>query len=107
MAEIYWTEKNKLYKLLAGAGYSRIDIKNMFKIKRNIDVQTFFENPKQWTVEQVELYTWCVRQNKRYGNITLKDVWEMIDFGKPVKDMTQAEMNVYISKKMWLRGSNS
>ena len=104
MGDILWTQKNKLYRMLAAAGYSRIDMKNMFGIKRNNDVQTFFENPKKWTVEQVELYTWCLRQSKYGRNTTLKDVWEMIDFGKPFKNMTQAEMNVYISKRMWVKG---
>jgi len=105
MGDILWTQKSKLYRMLASAGYSRLDIKNMFGIKMNSDVQVFFENPKKWTIEQVEIYTWCLRQNRSTANVTLKDVWELIDFGKPFKNMSQAEMNVYISKRMWTKGS--
>lgn len=102
---MYWTQTNKMYKMLDRAGYSRIDIKNMFSIRRNEDVQKFFENPKDWTLRQVELFTWACRQSSSFKSLTLKDVWEILSFGKPTKDMTQAEMNVYIARKMWLKGN--
>jgi len=94
----------KLYKMLLRAGYKTIDLYKIFSVNSTQAIRIKFLNPKKWTVEEVELVTWLLRHSPSYKNITLKDVWEIIDFGKPFKDMSPKEQSIFLGKRIWKSG---
>lgn len=95
---------SKLYKMLLRAGYNTTDMYKIFGVNSTKGIRIKFLNPKKFTVEEVELITWLLRHSPSYSNITLKDVWEIIDFGKPFRDMSPKEQAIFLGKRIWKSG---
>lgn len=95
---------SKPYKMLSRAGYKPVDMYKIFNVNSPQKLKIKFLNPKKWTVEEVEMVTWLLRHCPAYSNITLKDVWEIIDFGKPFRDLSPQEQSIYLAKRIWKTG---
>ena len=106
MQESYkWMNDNKFYKMLSRCGLTNRDMMTLFNLKRIPDLKIHLEDPKRWTVYEVEKFTWVCRQCKPYADLRLSDVWQLIDFGKPFKDMSIAEQNVFLANEIWRKGN--